>query len=35
MGIHNPEPPNIIGITPIDAAAEVRNMGRIRRLAEW
>ena len=34
MGDHNGLPPKIIGITPIEAAAEVRNMGRIRRLAE-
>ena len=34
IGIHNPLPPSIIGITPMEAAAEVRNIGRIRRLAE-
>ena len=34
-GDHRALFPNIIGITPIDAAAEVRNIGRILRRAEW
>ncbi len=33
IGCHRPEPPSIIGMTPIEAAAEVRKMGRMRRLA--
>lgn len=33
MGCQSPEFPNIIGITPIEAAAEVKKIGLIRRLA--
>lgn len=34
IGIQSPLPPKIIGITPIEAAADVRNIGRIRREAD-
>ena len=33
IGDHRPEPPNTIGTTPIEAAADVRKIGRIRRSA--
>ncbi len=34
IGIHNGLLPITMGITPIEAAAEVRKMGRIRRRAD-
>lgn len=35
IGIHNPLFPRIIGMTPIEAAIDVRNIGLIRRWAEY